>query len=727
MPPALVARIRESEPVRRQANKFGPGVTPAWDAENHVAVIEFDSEKFTHEMAETWLSDKGYSGFTIDEDIKENSRTFGYPFTNLSGKFEKTPEGGLRVKGVKLLAAGIWTDSAQKTPCEYSPEILKQYAGNWQDNAIWSRHFGGVPRNITEKVGIVENPRFESDAVVGDLYYHGLTQQSRDTISMIENGLANYVSVETVSKDRWNVGKKLYQAQELGFTGLATVNQGACRVCKIRDNESHEHGGEGSGNFGHAGISGQVGGSAPSGGGASDEEEVEPDNGVTESLLQQQLGSKVTLSKMDTAFGGRNFWDESSVNALKAGADADIGTYSGALTSRDVEAIVVYGSIVGSWGDRSDGIQINGGKTIMDATLRPSKIVLKFKNDGDVPVTDWNSKLGIKNYEMGSHELAASVPNNPSGSGIGSDSSSCKLSLSDFTDKTWDELSSSEKSGIAKHFAYNDGSDSFGALKLPHHDPNGDIRPNCVRAALQAIGGARSGKAMDLGGKEEAVQTHLNAHLKDIDSKKEAEMPEKKREDEIVSDKGSLENLRDKIREALQAKIHVNQDLGYGPYLLTTLPDQVIYEIGGPGVGDKKYRVPYQIDESGTVTFGDPIEVTIAYQDTTEEQKPGAFEQGIEMDEKELEAKFEALKKVISADSEKKMREMSESSDKKIKELEDKLAASETVNKELAAKVEKIEKTPNPQTSGSVGGESREMEMPPTMIQIKNGVISRRG
>lgn len=222
--------------MRRQANKFGPGVSPAWDASNRVSEIEFTD--YTREMAETWLREHDYAEFTIDDGIEEKGRTFGYPFQTLGGKFERTPEGGLRVKGVKLLAAGTWTDSAQKTPCEYSPEILKQFSSNWSDNAIWSRHFGGVPRNITEKVGIVENPRFDSDAVVGDLHYHGLTQQSKDTISMIENGLANYVSVETMSKDKWNVGKKVYQAQEIGFTGLATVNQGACRVCKIRDNEA---------------------------------------------------------------------------------------------------------------------------------------------------------------------------------------------------------------------------------------------------------------------------------------------------------------------------------------------------------------------------------------------------------------------------------------------------------------------------------------------------------
>ena len=535
--------------MRRQANKFGPGVSPSWDANDHVTTIDF-SDKFSREMAETWLNEHDYHEFTIeDATIEEKSRTFGYPFTSLGGKFEHTPEGGLRVKGVKLLAAGTWTDSAQKTACEYSTDILKQFSGNWHDNAIWSRHFGGVPRNITEKVGIVENPRYENEAVVGDLYYHGLTGQSKDTIAMIENGLANYVSVETVSKDKWNVGKKVYQAQELGFTGLATVNQGACRVCKIRENEN------------------------------------------------------------------------------------DMGR--------------------------------NG-------------------------------------------ELEASVPSNPSGASIGENSTSCRLTLSDFTDKTWEELSSSEKSGIASHFAFNDGSDSFGALKLPHHDPKtGNIRPNCVRAALQAIGGARSGKPMELGGKETSVTSHLNSHLEDINSEKEAELMI--REDSL-SKKDSLEGIEIKIRDGL--KTTVSSASEYGPYIIAVFPDQVVYE------DDKthnQYRIPYQIDGE-SVTFGTPVQVEVAYEDVEPETKRGAFEEIITMDEKELETLIESKIKAIS-----------DTSDAKIKELEEKLEASELQNKELAAKIDAIEKTPLPPKTSGADGEQKELEAGPIVnFDKKTGVISRR-
>lgn len=54
---------------------------------------------------------------------------------------------------------------------------------------------------------------------------------------MIEAGVANFVSVEHGGRERWNVGTKQYEAEELFFTGSATVNKGACQTCKIRENE----------------------------------------------------------------------------------------------------------------------------------------------------------------------------------------------------------------------------------------------------------------------------------------------------------------------------------------------------------------------------------------------------------------------------------------------------------------------------------------------------------
>lgn len=246
MLPAIVARIRDTPAIREQANKYGPGIMPRWDADGNVTQIVF-SDTYTREMADSWLANHGYSGYSLDEQTRENedeakpfTRALSFDFQQIGERFEDLPSGGLLIRGVKLLAAGIWTDSAHGTPLEYSPDVLQRYATNWVDSAMWSRHSGGVPRNITEKVGEVLNQRYENEAVVGDLHYHGLTQQSRDTIAMIKAGLANFVSVEHGGKERWNPGKKQYEAQEITFTGIATVNRGACARCTIRDNEVNE-------------------------------------------------------------------------------------------------------------------------------------------------------------------------------------------------------------------------------------------------------------------------------------------------------------------------------------------------------------------------------------------------------------------------------------------------------------------------------------------------------
>jgi hypothetical protein len=294
MLPAIIARIRDTPAVREQENKYGPGIMPRWDADGNVTQIVF-SDTYTREMADSWLANHGYSGYSLDEQTRENedeakpfTRALSFDFQQIGGKFEDLPSGGLIVRGVKLLAAGIWTDSAQGTPLEYSSDVLQRYAGNWLDSAMWSRHSGGVPRNITEKVGEVLNQRYENEAVVGDLHYHGLTQQSRDTIAMVKAGQANFVSVEHGGKEKWNPGRRIYQAEELTFTGIATVNRGACARCTIRDNEAGEQ---------------------PA------EPETEVENMDTETITKELEAVKADVSGLKTAF-------EANQNSVKELSEA---------------------------------------------------------------------------------------------------------------------------------------------------------------------------------------------------------------------------------------------------------------------------------------------------------------------------------------------------------------------------------------------------------------------
>lgn len=111
------------------------------------------------------------------------------------------------------------------------------------------------------------------------------------------------------------------------------------------------------------------------------------------------------------------------------------------------------------------------------------------------------------------------VPNHPWRYGKDAESSWSKPRLSDFTDKSWDELSDKEKRSIAGHFAWAEKMppENFGQLKLPHHDPKSHaVVWNGVRAAMAALFGARGGVDIPTVDKKK-VYTHLAAHYKEFD------------------------------------------------------------------------------------------------------------------------------------------------------------------------------------------------------------------
>lgn len=399
--PTVRARIRPGETVRRHSNKYGPGITPRYLASGEVGDIEFDTSLFTESQAIEWLTSHDYSQYTLsagEDDPQDENKHHRFLAIELAPSADiQEIDGGLLVPGVKLLAPGTWTDSTQKTPCRYTPEILERYHANWTDMSYWSRHSGGTPRDITDRIADIRNVRYQ-DGVIADLFFHGATTKSQDAISLLKAASAGkvpwpYSSVEMMTRDKWIVSEKLYEAQEVLFDGAAMVNQGACRVCRIRNNE----------------------------------------------------------------------WVQED---------------------------------------------------------RPGR-------------------------ELGS------VPDNPSGAKIGEDAESCKLTEESFGDMEFSE--------IRKRFAYDGnakGEEKFTALKLPHHSVDGTVRPNCVRAALQAIGGARQGTPMDLGGKEAAVKAHLETHLNEINRKKEQEMTDNKElEAENTRLKKELEELKAKSPEPPKAEV----------------------------------------------------------------------------------------------------------------------------------------------------------------------------
>lgn len=115
-------------------------------------------------------------------------------------------------------------------------------------------------------------------------------------------------------------------------------------------------------------------------------------------------------------------------------------------------------------------------------------------------------------------EVKGYVPKDVSEKCAPEDTEWSKPTLSDFTDKAWEDLSDAEISHIAGHYAYsaNKPAKAFGDLKLPHHRPSdGAVVWNGVKAAMGALMGARGG--VDVDGDRKAVYGHLAAHYKQFE------------------------------------------------------------------------------------------------------------------------------------------------------------------------------------------------------------------
>ncbi len=208
--------------------------------------------------------------------------------------------------------------------------------------------------------------------------------------------------------------------------------------------------------------------------------------------------------------------------------------------------------------------------------------------------------------EMAPEDQAAnkdpSVPSNPKGYKIGPDAGSCKVTEGDFGEMEFSE--------IRTRFAFDDGSRNITGLKLPHHDPKtGDLRPNCVRAALQAVGGARTGSPMDLQGKEEAVKSHLEAHMKEI--KKETSAEHATVGEILAGGPASEESFEDtiaKIRTTLAKSVGLVWPDGSqrAPWIVMTFPDTVVWQ--HPAT-ERYFSTPYEKADGGEIALGQPTEV----------------------------------------------------------------------------------------------------------------------
>lgn len=157
-------------------------------------------------------------------------------YFNQSGalsSYEDTEDGGLIIHGVIIMAAGEWTDM-HGIHTVFTPEVLQRCAGQWADNAVWTRHNGGAPRSVTEKIGAVLAPYYDPtrSAVIADVYLHNKTDTSRGASALVrmdkDSGGIKDVSAETLVELQPDG-----TVTDITFTGLALVEDGACEVCKL--------------------------------------------------------------------------------------------------------------------------------------------------------------------------------------------------------------------------------------------------------------------------------------------------------------------------------------------------------------------------------------------------------------------------------------------------------------------------------------------------------------
>jgi hypothetical protein len=156
-------------------------------------------------------------------------------------------DGSLTVMNVPIMAVGKWT-SMQGDTAEFTPDVLKRFATNWTDNALWPKHTGGVPRDATDILGACINPRYdEIDGVNGayaDLYLHGQTEASRNAIAIVQMA-ENEGGIKCVSAETAIEVDPDGTVSNITFTGAALVRKGACESCRIPAFAESDTAGEG--------------------------------------------------------------------------------------------------------------------------------------------------------------------------------------------------------------------------------------------------------------------------------------------------------------------------------------------------------------------------------------------------------------------------------------------------------------------------------------------------
>ena len=202
-----------------------------WIARLMGAYKSDDQKPFTKNEIRQMFGFHPLDKFEEDKIVQASkSKRFVIPFKYSKGNIIE--KGDKKIyKNVVLLTEGIYIDSGTEQPHLFHASLLRQFAKNW------SSHYLNIDHkydSTLHRIGYVKNPRIKDDALIADLEITMKTQNGRDIVSLIDEGLVNSLSIEAEIEDKYDYEKEYYVATAIEFTGAAVVVNPACPEAKIK-------------------------------------------------------------------------------------------------------------------------------------------------------------------------------------------------------------------------------------------------------------------------------------------------------------------------------------------------------------------------------------------------------------------------------------------------------------------------------------------------------------
>ena len=130
-----------------------------------------------------------------------------------------------------LIIPGIYQDSASRLKIFYKADILKKNVSNWKSNFLNIDH----SPSILSRIGFVESPKWKNNALVADLRIIPATNNARDAINLIDQGLANFLSIEALTEEFYDEKLCCLCLSDIQFLGAAIVTTPAVINAKIKN------------------------------------------------------------------------------------------------------------------------------------------------------------------------------------------------------------------------------------------------------------------------------------------------------------------------------------------------------------------------------------------------------------------------------------------------------------------------------------------------------------